>query len=54
LKKEDFLISEYQTEYGICIPSCGLDALIMSWGRDEYLYQVVKDYLPKEASYIIP
>ena len=25
----------------------------MSYGHDEYLYQVVKDYLPEEASFII-
>jgi inositol oxygenase len=25
----------------------------MSYGHDEYLYQIVKDYLPREASYII-
>ena len=25
----------------------------MSWGHDEYLYQVLKDYLPPEALYII-
>jgi hypothetical protein len=25
----------------------------MSWGHDEYLYQVVKNYLPPEAGYII-
>ena len=25
----------------------------MSWGHDEYLYHVMKDYLPKPALYII-
>jgi inositol oxygenase len=25
----------------------------MSWGHDEYLYHVVKDYLPEEALFII-
>jgi inositol oxygenase len=25
----------------------------MSWGHDEYLYHVVKDYLPDEALYMI-
>ena len=28
---------------------CGLDHVHLSWGHDEYLYQVVKDYLPTEA-----
>lgn len=42
-----------QTQYGIYQPNCGLDNVNMSWGHDEYLYQVVKRYLPDEASYII-
>jgi len=25
----------------------------MSWGHDEYLYQVTKDYTPPEAAYVI-
>ena len=25
----------------------------LSWGHDEYLYHVVKDYLPEEALYMI-
>lgn len=44
---------EYQTLLGIYERNCGLDQVTMSWGHDEYLYQVVKDYLPKEALYII-
>ena len=27
----------------------GLDKVELSWGHDEYLYHVVKDYLPEEA-----
>ena len=34
-------------------PNCGLDNVHMSYGHDEYLYSVVKDYLPEEALYII-
>lgn len=45
--------SLYQTECGIYSKGCGLDAVLMSWGHDEYLYQVVKDHLPIEALYII-
>jgi inositol oxygenase len=33
----------YSSKLGIYKPGCGLDSLIMSWGHDEYLYQVVKD-----------
>lgn len=43
----------FQTKYGIYQPHCGLANVIMSWGHDEYLYQVVKNYLPEEALYII-
>ncbi len=43
----------YQTKNGIYQKQCGLDNLIMSWGHDEYLYQVVKNYLPEEANFII-
>ncbi len=43
----------YQTNYGIYKPGCGLRNVHMSWGHDEYLYYVVKNYLPKEAAYII-
>lgn len=42
-----------QTQYGIYQSNCGLDNIHMSWGHDEYLYQVVKRYLPDEALYII-
>ncbi|MCA9199975.1 MAG: inositol oxygenase [Planctomycetales bacterium] len=44
---------EYQTECGIYSPGCGLDNVLMSWGHDEYLYHVTKDYLPLEAQYMI-
>lgn len=43
----------YQSKYGIYSPGCGLDKVHMSWGHDEYLYQVCKDHLPKEALFII-
>ncbi len=42
-----------QTKYGIYSPGCGFDQIHMSWGHDEYLYHVVKDYLPPVAGYII-
>jgi len=43
----------FQTQYGIYEPHCGLENVRMSWGHDEYLYQVMKDYLPQEALYVI-
>ena len=32
----------YNTKYGIYKENCGLDNVKMSWGHDEYLYQIVK------------
>jgi inositol oxygenase len=45
----DSRVPEYQTPCGIYAPGCGLDNVHFSWGHDEYLYQVVKDYLPPPA-----
>ena len=43
----------YQTKTGIYEENCGLEKVHFSWGHDEYLYQVVKDYLPEESLYMI-
>ena len=43
----------YQSACGIYTAGCGLDHVHLSWGHDEYLYQVVKDYLPESALYMI-
>lgn len=43
----------HKTKYGIYERHCGLNQVHMSYGHDEYLYHVCKDYLPVEASYII-
>jgi inositol oxygenase len=43
----------YNTKYGIYEPNCGLDNVHMSWGHDEYLYHITKDYLPEPALYMI-
>ena len=43
----------FQTELGVYEKGCGLRNVHMSWGHDEYLYHVTKDYLPEEALYMI-
>jgi len=43
----------YQTTHGIYTANCGLDNVQLSWGHDEYLYQVTKSYLPEPALYMI-
>lgn len=49
----DLLCEKYNHKYGIYQPNCGFNQLIMSFGHDEYIYQVMKPYLPKEALYIL-
>lgn len=49
----DQQVAEYQTELGIYSEHCGLDKVLISWGHDEYLYYVMRDYLPDEALYMI-
>lgn len=43
----------YNTKYGVYEPNCGLRNVHMSWGHDEYLYQLMKDYLPEPALYMM-
>ena len=49
----DAKVKEYQTRLGIYEENCGLDNVDLSWGHDEYLYHIVKDYLPDPALYMI-
>jgi len=49
----DSRVSEYQTELGIYEEGCGFSNIMMSWGHDEYVYQVTKEYLPMEAQYML-
>jgi len=44
---------ELMTRYGVYEEQCGLDKVNLSWGHDEYLYHVTKDYLPEPALYMI-
>ncbi len=43
----------YNSKFGIYEPGCGLHNVHLSWGHDEYLYQVMKGYLPEPALYMI-
>ncbi|KAJ3276217.1 hypothetical protein HDV01_005665 [Terramyces sp. JEL0728] len=44
---------KYNSGLGMYSANCGLDNVLMAFGHDEYLYQVVKRYLPTEACFII-
>ena len=43
----------YQSQLGVYGEGCGLDQVQLSWGHDEYIYNVTKDYLPEEALYML-
>lgn len=43
----------YSTTLGIYEPHCGLEHVHLSWGHDEYLYHIVKQWAPEEALYMI-
>ncbi len=43
----------YSTPLGVYEAGCGLDRVDLSWGHDEYLYQVLRDCLPEPALYMI-
>src|SRR5689334_5391618 len=49
----DAAVPAYRTESGVYEPGCGLDRVHLSWGHDEYLYQVAKPYLPEPALYML-
>jgi inositol oxygenase len=49
----DSKVSRYQTPNGIYEPHCGLDKVYMSWGHDEYIYNVTRNYLPEPAQYML-
>ena len=45
--------ARFQSATGVYEPGCGLDAVTMSWGHDEYLARVLSGSLPQEALYVI-
>jgi inositol oxygenase len=49
----DHNVPEYQTEDGIYERHCGLDKVMLSWGHDEYIYHVTRDYVPEETQYML-
>jgi inositol oxygenase len=43
----------YNTKYGVYEPNCGLENVHMTWGHDEYIYHIMKPYLPEQALYML-
>jgi inositol oxygenase len=49
----DFNDPRYNTKYGVYSPNCGLKNVQLSWGHDEYVYHMAKDYLPESGLYML-
>ena len=49
----DYTNPKYNTKYGVYKPNCGLRNVTMSWGHDEYVYNMVKDRLPEPGLYML-
>lgn len=45
--------ARFNTKFGVYEPNCGLRNVHMSWGHDEYVYNMVKDYLPEPGLYML-
>jgi inositol oxygenase len=49
----DYTSPVYSTTLGVYKKNCGLRNVTMSWGHDEYVYHMMKDYLPEEGLYML-
>jgi inositol oxygenase len=49
----DYNNPAYNTQLGIYQRNCGLRNVTMSWGHDEYVYQMLKDFIPEEGLYML-
>lgn len=43
----------YREKLGVYTENCGLDKVHMSWGHDEYVYHMMKDYIPEPGLYML-
>jgi len=49
----DHANERYNTKYGVYEPNCGLKNVQLSWGHDEYVYHMAKDFIPEEGLYML-
>ncbi len=49
----DYNNPAYNTQLGVYQKGCGLRNVTMSWGHDEYVYQIMKNYIPEEGLYML-
>lgn len=52
-KNPDNFNSLFNTKYGIYEEGCGLRKVMMSWGHDEYIYRMMKNYIPEPGLYML-
>jgi inositol oxygenase len=49
----DYSDERYNSKYGVYSDGCGLRNVHLSWGHDEYLYQMMKPYIPEPGLYMM-
>ncbi|EOR92588.1 Inositol oxygenase [Arcticibacter svalbardensis MN12-7] len=49
----DYNNPKFNSKYGVYDKGCGLRNINMSWGHDEYIYQMLKNHLPEEGLYML-
>ena len=49
----DYTRPEFSSTLGVYQEGCGLRNVHMSWGHDEYVYQMMKDHIPEEGLYML-
>ncbi|MCD8739932.1 inositol oxygenase [Mucilaginibacter roseus] len=49
----DYNNPKYNTKLGVYTEHCGLDKVHMSWGHDEYVYHMMKNYIPEPGLYML-
>jgi len=52
-KNPDYHNKDFNTLHGVYSPQCRLRHVDMSWGHDEYVYQMLKNHLPEPALYML-
>lgn len=49
----DYTDERYNSQLGVYAKNCGLRNVDMSWGHDEYVYQMLKNYIPEPGLYML-
>jgi inositol oxygenase len=49
----DYHNPQYNSKLGVYKEGCGLRNVTLSWGHDEYVYQMLKNHLPEQGLYML-